>query len=177
MHLYNFKKSVLNSLGINIDMVKWLRNQGAQIGEHCEIYQHVDFGSEPYLVTLGNYVRITNGVRLLTHEGGLWVLRNLVPQCENCDYFGPISIGNNVHIGTNAIIMPGVSIGDNCIIGAGAVVTHDVPDRTIVAGIPARKIKSIDDFYDKYRDTLVDTKQMGELEKKKFLVKKYMKGN
>ena len=77
MHLYNLKKSICNSFGIHIDMVKWLRKQGAKIGENCEIYQYVDFGSEPYLITLGNHVRVTNGVRFFTHEGGVYVVRHL----------------------------------------------------------------------------------------------------
>lgn len=51
-------------------------------------------------------------------------------------------IGNRCFVGSRAIIMPGVSIGDECIIGAGSVVTHDVPSNSIVAGVPARIIRS-----------------------------------
>lgn len=54
----------------------------------------------------------------------------------------PVKIGNNVLIGAKAIIMPGVKIGNNVIIGASSVVTHDVPSNTVVAGIPAKKIRS-----------------------------------
>ena len=50
----------------------------------------------------------------------------------------PIKIGNNVWIGSHAIVLPGIEIGDNAIIGAGAVVTHNVPPKTTVVGIPAR---------------------------------------
>lgn len=55
----------------------------------------------------------------------------------------PVTIGNSVWIGGSATILPGVTIGNNCIIGAGAVVTHDVPDNTAVAGNPARPIKTL----------------------------------
>ncbi len=174
MHFYNFKKSVCNSLGINVDMVKWLRNQGAKIGENCEIHQYVDFGSEPYLITIGNHVRITNGVRFFTHEGGIYVLRNLYDSCNNADEFAPITVGSNVHIGVNALIMSGVNIGDNCIIGAGAVVTHDVSDNSVVVGVPAKKICSINDFYFKHMNELVITKNLSEKEKKEYLISKIL---
>lgn len=49
----------------------------------------------------------------------------------------PVVIGRNVWIGTHAVILPGVTIGDNAVIGAGAVVTRDVPPRTVVVGVPA----------------------------------------
>ena len=55
----------------------------------------------------------------------------------------PVSIGNNVWLGGNVTILPGVTIGDNCTIGAGSVVTHDIPANTIAAGNPARVIKQL----------------------------------
>lgn len=54
----------------------------------------------------------------------------------------PVRIGNNVWIGEGAAVMPGVTVGNGVIIGTNAVVTHDVPDNTIVAGVPAKPIKS-----------------------------------
>lgn len=53
----------------------------------------------------------------------------------------PVHIGDNVWIGEGAAVMPGVTIGNGVIIGANAVVTHDVPDNVIVAGVPAKPIK------------------------------------
>lgn len=107
--------------------VEYLRRKGAKIGNKCEIYKGAHFGSEPYLIDIGNHVRINDGVNLITHDGGCWVLRNeksgYGKEFENADSFGKIIIENNVHIGTNAIIMPGVRIGENCIIACGAVVT------------------------------------------------------
>ena len=52
-----------------------------------------------------------------------------------------INIGNHVWIGMNAVVLKGVTIGDGAIIAAGAVVTHDVPSNTLVAGVPAKIIK------------------------------------
>ena len=56
---------------------------------------------------------------------------------------------DNVFIGLGSIIMPNVRIGENCIIGAGSVVTKDVPNNTVVAGVPAKKICSFDDYMKK----------------------------
>ncbi len=61
--------------------------------------------------------------------------QNLIPK--------RVKIGNNVWIGTHATILPGVTVGDNSIIAAGAVVTKDVPENTVVGGVPARIIKKI----------------------------------
>lgn len=55
----------------------------------------------------------------------------------------PIKIGNDVWIGGNVTILPGITIGNNVVIAAGAVVTKDVPNNTLVGGVPARKIKDI----------------------------------
>lgn len=56
----------------------------------------------------------------------------------------PITIGNDVWIGGNVTILPGVTIGNNVVVAAGAVVTKDIPDNTLVAGVPARKIRDLE---------------------------------
>src|SRR5665647_533822 len=57
-----------------------------------------------------------------------------------------IKFGNNVFIGINSIILPGVTIGDNVVIGAGSIVNRDVPDNVVVAGVPAKIIKSLANY-------------------------------
>ena len=56
----------------------------------------------------------------------------------------PINIGNDVWLGGNVVILPGVNIGNNVVVAAGAVVTKDVPDNCVVAGVPAKKIKDLE---------------------------------
>jgi maltose O-acetyltransferase len=56
----------------------------------------------------------------------------------------PITLGNNVWIGANATICRGVTLGDNVVVGAGAVVTKNFPDNVVIAGVPAKVIKEID---------------------------------
>jgi len=120
---------------------KYLRKKGVKIGKNCWISSR-DFGSEPYLVEIGDHVQITNGVKIFTH-GAVWVLAEEFP---DFDSFGKVKIGNNVYIGNNALIMPGVTIGNNVIIGAGSVVTKSIEDNTIVGGNPAKKIGNFNDF-------------------------------
>lgn len=142
---------------------------GGKLGQNCEIYSSVVFGSEPYLIEIGNNCRITEGVKFVTHDGGLWVLRNLYPELKNADYFGKIKIGNNVHIGWNSIIMPGVEIGENSIVGCGSVVTKNVPANSVACGIPARVIETIDEYYDKKKAVVVMTKNLNAADKRKRL--------
>lgn len=149
-----------------------IKKMGVNIGKDCEIYQDVSFGSEPYLITIGNNVRITKGVSFVTHDGGVWTLRKM-GLLEDADVFGRIIIGNNVHIGFNCIIMPGVTIGDNCVIGCGAVVTKDIPSNSIAVGVPARRIKSIYEYCEKSKNHCDFTKHMNKHEKKRYLIEKY----
>lgn len=147
----------------------YLRKQGAKIGTNCEIYKSANFGSEPYLIEIGNHVRINSGVQLITHDGGVWVLRQKYSWAKDIDCFGKIKIEDNVHIGTNAVIMPGVTIGANSIVGCAAVVTHDVPDNSIVAGVPARKIETLEQYVVKMREYGVMTKSLTPREKRSYL--------
>ncbi|MEZ3518783.1 MAG: sugar O-acetyltransferase [Muribaculaceae bacterium] len=63
---------------------------------------------------------------------------------KGLEFARPIIVGNNVWIGANVTVVPGVTIGDNCVIGAGSVVTKDIPDNTVAVGNPCKVIKSID---------------------------------
>ncbi len=149
-----------------------LRKCGVKIGDNCEIYSTVNFGSEPYLISIGNHVRITHGCRFITHDGGVWVLRELKKD-SSLDLFGEIKIGNNVHIGMDTVIMPGITVGDNCIIGCGAVVTKDIPSGEIWGGVPARFIKTVDEYYQQHKNDFDHTKGYSAIEKRKLLEGKH----
>lgn len=68
---------------------------------------------------------------------------DLDPKNNRKNHYAPITIGSHVWIGASAVVLAGVTIGDWAVVGAGAVVTKDVPPLTVVAGIPARVIKTI----------------------------------
>jgi acetyltransferase-like isoleucine patch superfamily enzyme len=85
-------------------------------------------------------------VTFLTHDGAVLIARKDIPDLEIAK---PIVVGDNTFIGTMALIMPGVSIGNNCVVGARAVVTKDVPNNSVVAGHPARFIRSTQEYLEK----------------------------
>lgn len=168
MHIIN---RILWNISSAKRRVSILKRRGLSIGAGCEILNGFDFGSEPYLITIGNNVRISDGVKITTHDGGVWVLRNLYPELSAADRFGRVTIGDNCHIGMNAMIMPGVTIGANCIVGACSVVTHDVPDCTVIAGSPARQICTIEEYRDKHAGSFLMTKGMPWNEKRKAVIR------
>lgn len=149
--------------------VNILKRGGVKIGKNCIIDKTAEFGTEPYLISMGDNVRITKGVRFITHDGSLWVPRNLGLVDKKADFFGKIVIGNNVNIGWDAIIMPGVQIGDNCIIAAGAIVTKNIPGNSVAVGMPAKVLESVQEYADKKRNSCVLTKNMTSKEKKAYL--------
>lgn len=123
-------------------IAKYFRKKGAIVGEGNRILTR-NLSSEPYLIRIGNNCTISYEVSFLTHDGGCGLFRKEVPELN---VFGTIDIKDNCFIGHRAILMPNIIIGPNSIVGAGAVVTRDVPPGVIVAGNPARVIKSIDDY-------------------------------
>lgn len=141
--------------------------------EKCRILSEPSamFGSEPYLITIGQNVEITSGVVFITHDGAAWTLRNFDEKYKELDIFGPIKIGNNVFIGNNAIILPGVTIGDNVVIGAGSVVAKDIPSDSVAAGVPCKVIRSLSEYGERSLEKpgAMNTKGIGGAEKKKLI--------
>lgn len=129
---------------------KYLIKKGASIGEGTRILGRVQsFGAEPFLVTCGKDCLFACGVLLITHDGGIKVLNALNKFGEKrMSKMAQIKIGDNVYIGQNAMIMPGVEIGNNVIIGAGSIVTRNIPDNSVAVGVPATVKKSIDEYYE-----------------------------
>ncbi len=124
------------------------RRIGVRLGSHCRLINvsRNTFGSEPYLISIGDHVTITSEVRFITHDGSVWVFRDLHPDLE---VVRPITVGNNVFIGLRAIILPGTVIGNNVVIGAGAVVRGIIPDDCVAAGVPARRICTREEYRSK----------------------------
>lgn len=170
-------KGIIEKTLKHINTIFYWRMKGVSIGENCEIYRSANFGSEPYLIAIGDHVRINSGVQFVTHDGGVWVCREYIKSGDSykIDIFGPISVGNNVHIGNNVIIMPGVKIGNNSIIGCGSIVTRDIPDGSVAVGIPARVIESLDEYITKNKNKFLYTKHLSKNEKKLYLEKEFNK--
>jgi len=119
---------------------------GVNFGQNVRITGTPLFGSEPYLITIGDDVTITDGVTFHTHDGGVGVLRAKYP---GLDIIKPVTVGNNVFIGSHATLMPGITIGNNVIIGAGSLISRDIPDNVVVVGVPAKIIKTLAEYEEK----------------------------
>ena len=130
-----------------------LRNKGMKIGNGVQLFSSprdctID-EQNPYLVTIGDNVQLTRGVVILTHDYSWSVVKGLYG--EVFGHQAPVTIGNNVFIGMNAIILSGTTIGDNVIVGAGSVVNGVIPSGVVVAGNPAKVICTISDYREKRR--------------------------
>jgi len=110
----------------------------------CRIGNHVWIGPQAYFdarnLVLEDYVGWGPGAKVLgsTHTGEPLD----VPIIATSLVIKPVVVGFGSDIGTNATILPGVRIGAHAIVGAGAVVTQDVPDYAVAAGVPARVLRS-----------------------------------
>lgn len=127
---------------IILDGNSWARRQGVKIGNDCRIYT-TSFGSEPWLIEIGNKVTVTSGVVILTHDGSTWLFND---DKGRRFLYKKTVIKNNVFIGTNSIIMPGVVIEDNVIVAAGSIVTKSVPSGVIIGGNPAKILGDYDTY-------------------------------
>ncbi|USD24820.1 acyltransferase [Flagellimonas marinaquae] len=143
--------------------VEYARSLGVTIGSDCRVLTS-SFGSEPWLITIGNKVTITSGVRLLTHDGATWLCEDKKGRRYS---YKKITIGDNVFIGTNSILMPGVKIDHNVIVAAGSVVTKSVPTGVIVGGNPAKIIGSYEDYILRAKEEYVTKADMDYNKSKK----------
>jgi len=152
-------KTPLRMVHARLYPVSYAKKIGVQVDGDVVIYgsSYGMFSAEPYLVTLGDNVYISVGAQFICHDGSTLPFRKDVPDLELA---GEIVVGDNVFIGLQAIILAGVKIGSNCVIGAGSIVTKDVPDNSIYAGVPAKFIKSTDEFLSKAKK---DSLKIGHL--------------
>lgn len=129
-------------------LIERSRYYGVNIGENCRLNGMPYWGSEPWLITLGNHVEISLRVTFLTHDGATWCFREQ-DRYKDVIRYGKITIGDNCFIGANVTILPGVQIGRNTIVGANSVVTKNLDSDSVYAGTPARRICSLNEYAEK----------------------------
>ena len=122
-----------------------LRKKGITIGTNTDIFTSLIDYEHGYLISIGDNVTLASDVRLLTHDAS-------TKKILGYSKIGRIIIGDNVFIGSQAIVLPNVKIGSRVVIGAGSVVTKDIPDNSVAVGNPCRVIGTYDDFEKKNRE-------------------------
>ena len=111
--------------------------------------------SHCWLIEIGDNVTMAPRVHILCHDASTKAFLNYTK-------IGRVTIGDNVFIGAESVVLPGVTIGNNVIIGSNSTVTHDVPDNSVVAGSPARVICTLEDYLEKERSRMATAPCYGE---------------
>lgn len=106
--------------------------------------------SHCWLIEIGNNVTMAPRVHILCHDAS-------TKKFLGYTKIGRVSIGNNVFIGAETVVLPGVHIGNNVVIGANSTVTHDIPDNSVAFGSPARVYSSLDQYIEKERERMKES--------------------
>jgi acetyltransferase-like isoleucine patch superfamily enzyme len=152
------------------DPVQYFRGQGVEIGVGVEIFgaSLTTFGSEPYLVSIGDHVTISHNVDFITHDGGLRVARVRYP---GAFLYGRIRIGEHCFLGAHSVFLPGAKVGAGSVIGSGAIVAGEIPPGVVAIGVPAKPVKSVDAYIQAHRESWIDTGGLNASEKRQLLSK------
>lgn len=133
-----------------------LIEQGMQVGKNFERLNNVLIDdSHAWLITIGDNVTMAPRVHILAHDAS-------TKKFLGYTKIGRVTIGNNVFIGAESVVLPNVTIGNNVVIGANSTITHDIPDNVVVAGTPAKIICSLDDYLQKHKDAMKTAPVYGE---------------
>ncbi|MEH7454701.1 sugar O-acetyltransferase [Gottfriedia acidiceleris] len=133
-------KELFGSVGVNSSIE---HNFHCDLGFNIHVGDHFYAGYNCTILDMAE-VKIGNNCMIGPNVGIYTAGHSIEPKNRNkSGYAIPIHIGDDVWIGGSCTILPGITIGDNSIVAAGSVVTKDVPSNTVVAGNPAKVIKSI----------------------------------
>jgi acetyltransferase-like isoleucine patch superfamily enzyme len=160
-----------NVLQLRRDPVRYFRSQGAQIGESVEIFgaNLFTFGSEPYLISVGNRVTISHDVDFITHDGGMRVARAQYPGAY---LYGRIRIGDDCFLGAHCVLLPSAKVGARSVIGSGSIVSGEIPSGVVAVGAPARPVKTVDEYVHAKKDLWIDTSGLSPEDKKELLLRR-----
>jgi len=162
---------VVNTVRLYRDPVLYFRRQGVDIGEGVEIFgaSLLTFGSEPYLVSIGNNVTISHKVDFITHDGGLRVARAKYP---NAYLYERIQVADHCFLGAHCILLPGAKVGSGSVIGSGSIVTGEIPPGVVAIGAPAKPVKSVEEYIQAKKHLWTDTRGLTPNAKKELLLRR-----
>lgn len=148
-----YKKILYGYKSDSKSYINFLKKNGVTIGNNVTFYEpntnYIDY-QKGFLLDIGNNVEITRGVTIITHDYSWSLFKKNTGEIIGSR--GKVSIGDNVFIGINSIILKSVSIGNNVIIGANSIVTKDIPSNVVVCGNPAKIICTYDEYYKKRKN-------------------------
>jgi acetyltransferase-like isoleucine patch superfamily enzyme len=164
----------LNTARLYRDPVRYFRSQGAEIGEGVDIFgaNLFTFGSEPYLVSIGNHVTISHNVDFITHDGAMRVARAKYPGAY---LYGRIRVSDGCFLGAHSVLLPGASVGAGSVIGSGSVVTDEIPPGVVAVGAPAKPVKTVEEYIAGKRHLWVDTGGLTADKKRELLLRQLPK--
>ena len=116
--------------------ITFIRLNGVKIGKGCMISLRAKIDTRRGRIVIGDNCVITYGCVILSHDRSA---KHINPEDNGS---GSVTLGNNVYIGVNSVVLRNVTIGDNTVVGAGSIVTCDMPSNSVVVGNPARVIKN-----------------------------------
>lgn len=105
--------------------IEYARKLGVKVGEECRFTGNPRWGSEPWLIQVGNHVLLSAEVNFVTHDAGTFLFRD-TEEYKDVFKFAPIVIHDNCFIGMRSTLLPGIEIGPNSVVAAGSVVTRSV---------------------------------------------------
>lgn len=142
-----------------------------KFGSNC-LFRTKKFGSEPYLIKVGNNFKTAGNVQFVTHDGAVHVVRNLYEKYNDIDLIAPIIAGDNIFIGYGTVILPGTVMGNNVIVGAGSIVKGELKSNSVYAGVPVKYICSIEDYIHRNKSSFVHIKGLDRETKKEYIKNK-----
>lgn len=133
-----------------------LISMGMQVGKNFKRLNNVLIDdSHAWLIEIGDNVTLAPRVHILAHDAS-------TKEFLGYTKIGRVTIGNNVFIGAESVVLPGVTIGNNVIVGANSTVTRDVPDNTVIAGSPAKMIYTLEEYLKKEKRRMEFSPVYGE---------------
>lgn len=133
-----------------------LVSMGMQVGKNFKRLNGVILDpGHCWLIEIGNNVTMAPRVHILCHDASTKAFLNYTK-------IGRVTIGDNVFIGAESVVLPGVTIGSNVVIGANSTVTHDIPDNSVAVGNPAQIISTLDAYLEKERIRMHNAPCYGE---------------
>lgn len=158
MNLKNkIKVKILGYKATSESYITYLRKIGVQVGEDVVLYRPLNTTIDvqnPHLLEIGNHVMMTGPVTILTHDYSWSVLKRKYGEIVGNQKYTVLK--DNIFIGWGATILAGSYIGENTIIGAGSVVSGHLEGNAVYAGNPARRILSIDEYYQKRKSKQIE---------------------